>query len=128
MRLVLRPNSPQRRRDRRGVAEVKTSGGKSLFCSEDQFVVPPLGGRGGCRSSPLRQALPPKGATTNCPFHCFRALPRDMKALLRDLCGLCASAVNWIVVFDLVCIFAAAWLSPICGAQPSSLPQLRKQG
>ena len=34
---------------------------------------------------------------------------------------------QWIVVFAAVCVFTAAGLSPICGAQPSSLPHLRKQ-
>src|SRR5262249_2887642 len=80
MSLVLRLNSPQRRGGRRDIAEVKRSGGKSLF-------------------SPLR-----------------------------DLCVLCASAVNWVVVFAVICVFAAAWPGPICVAQPSSLPHLSKQG
>src|SRR5262249_38508314 len=39
----------------------------------DQFVVPPLGGRAGRRSIPWRQTIPPKGGTTNCAFHSFRA-------------------------------------------------------
>src|SRR5262249_21093861 len=45
--------------------------------SENQFVVPPLGGRVECRPIPLRQTLPPKGGTTNCDFHSFRASPRE---------------------------------------------------
>src|SRR5262245_56766887 len=48
--------------------------------SENQFVVPPLGGSVGCRSIPVRQTLPPKGRTTNCAFHSFRASPRHIKA------------------------------------------------
>jgi hypothetical protein len=28
----------------------------------------------------LRPTIPPKGGTTNCAFHCFRASQRDMKA------------------------------------------------
>src|SRR5215475_8605778 len=35
---------------------------------------------------------------------------------------------HWIVVFAAVCVFAATSPSPIRGAQPSSLPHLRKQG
>jgi hypothetical protein len=35
---------------------------------------------------------------------------------------------HWIFVFAAVFVFAAAWPGPICGAQPSSLPHLRKQG
>ena len=35
---------------------------------------------------------------------------------------------QWIVVFAVACVFIATCLNPICGAQPSSLPQLRKQG
>ena len=35
---------------------------------------------------------------------------------------------HWIVVFAAVCVFAAACPSSICGAEPSSLPHLRKQG
>ncbi len=34
----------------------------------------------------------------------------------------------WIVIFAAGCVFAAAWPGPIRGAQPSSLPHLRKQG
>src|SRR5262245_59079074 len=48
--------------------------------SENQFVVPPLGGSVGCRSIPLRQEIPPKGGTTNCAFHCFRASQLHMNA------------------------------------------------
>src|SRR5262249_15925487 len=35
---------------------------------------------------------------------------------------------HWIVVFAAVCVFAAACPSSVCGAEPSSLPRLRKQG
>src|SRR4030095_2254079 len=46
--------------------------------SENQFVVPPLGGSVECRPIPRRQTLPPKGGTTNCAFHSFRESQRDM--------------------------------------------------
>src|SRR5215510_6402937 len=46
--------------------------------AENQFVVPPLGGSVECRRIPRRQTLPPKGGTTNCDFHSFRASQRDM--------------------------------------------------
>src|SRR5262249_1801349 len=35
---------------------------------------------------------------------------------------------QWMLVFTAVYVFIAACLNPICGAQPSELPHLRKQG
>jgi beta-galactosidase GanA len=35
---------------------------------------------------------------------------------------------QWMIVFAAVCVFSAASLIPISGAQPSALPRLRKQG
>src|SRR5215510_8034001 len=52
--------------------------------AENQFVVPPLGGSVECSPIPRRQTLPPKGGTTNCDFHSFRASQRDMKALRKS--------------------------------------------
>src|SRR5262245_46310419 len=40
--------------------------------AENQFVVPPLGGRAGDISIPRYQRLPPKGGTTNRAFHLSR--------------------------------------------------------
>src|SRR5262247_140335 len=48
--------------------------------SENQFVVPPLGGSFRRHGMDLRPRLPPKGGTTNCAFHSFRASQRHMKA------------------------------------------------
>src|SRR5215471_17627729 len=43
--------------------------------SENQFVVPPLGGIVWSHGIGQRPTIPPKGGTTNCAFHCFRASP-----------------------------------------------------
>src|SRR5262245_57761961 len=48
--------------------------------SENQFVVPPLGGIVWRHGMGLHSTIPPKGGTTNCAFHCFRASQRVMKA------------------------------------------------
>jgi len=48
------------------------------FSSENQFVVPPLGGSVRRKFIPRYPALPPKGGTTNCAFHCFRASQRHI--------------------------------------------------
>src|SRR5262245_65461021 len=45
--------------------------------SENQFVVPPLGGIVWRHGMVLRPTLPPKGGTTNCAFHSFSASQRD---------------------------------------------------
>src|SRR5215813_5098395 len=54
----------------------------SLFwtSSENQFVVPPLGGSVWRHGMGLHSTLPPKGGTTNYAFHSFRASQRVMKA------------------------------------------------
>src|SRR5262245_17153452 len=51
-----------------------------ISSSENQFVVPPLGGIVWRHGMDMRPTIPPKGGTTNCAFHYFRASQRDMKA------------------------------------------------
>src|SRR5262245_22571842 len=54
-----------------------------LNSSENQFVIPPLRRSVSERSIPRCRMLPPKGGTTNCNFHSFRASQCDMN----DSCG-----------------------------------------
>src|SRR5215510_15030016 len=57
------------------VNKICTAGSEDLITtsSENQFVVPPLGGRVWRHGMDLHPTLPPKGDTTKCDFHSFRA-------------------------------------------------------
>src|SRR5262245_3442637 len=59
-----------------------------LKLANRQFVVPPLGGSVWRHGMDLHPALPPKGWTTSCAFHCFsRAAHCDPNDSLDDQCG-----------------------------------------